>query len=265
MRMALKMGIFPCLLYIFVFFVALNYHIYYLANYKTIASSPIIQTVSDSTSQSTILYYIIGELIVISVIGFFELRYKFIRRFMAWLNVWLKKVPFLAVIFVLCAILCYGTIVYIAFGLFAGITAAFLIGVFFMIQDSYKLAIAFSIVGFFPILYLISVAGFAIYALIAYVLCVILGSIIISKFKGKNAFNILALILCTSIALWFGIILQPSLMIILLVVVAVYDYIAVFKIKHMQAMAGALLWYFAHSLHTRRSGAFTEETYRVFG
>lgn len=235
MRLTIKMALYATLLYIFILCLGLAYHSF-LSNHNGILQT--VQVDAQSGSQVDTIYIIAGELVAMSIIGFLEVRHKIITKLWAWLQKIDKKlqIAILSILFVLIGGLLWytlGWIIAVGFVFFAALIA--------IVPKQYRIIGIASMVFLFPALYLLLITFGIQYSLFIYFSVVFISTYLLSKHKTKNILNMLTAIVCITTALMFGLILYPILMLALLVIVAVYDYISVFKTKHMQLMAGEVV------------------------
>jgi presenilin-like A22 family membrane protease len=221
-----KLQIFLTTMYVIIFLCAIAYIRYAFAGSPFAALS---QTVAKPAIQTDYLYILIGELALISVIGYLEIKHKLFSKHLAKLLELLKKHPALLILFMagglILTFVLFGLLITILIGvvtvasLFIKVKSDFLIGAVLMLVLVFLL---------FPTaIGLLAAIGIAI----AYSL----------TRKNMIAFNIFVAIGCIAMAIVLGLLLKPIYILILLSALAVYDYIAVFKTKHMQAMAKSAL------------------------
>lgn len=242
MEPAIKLALYVSLFYVFIFVVTLAYHslIYKPTN---VVGAQVIAKQTDVNQQGQSLTYLIVELIIITIIGGLEVKFKFIRRLIFWIK--LHKGVIGTFMFFLFAIALFIFPIWIStlFGVPLGtIVGSGLDIVFILISIFYIYSISFFILIFFsvPIAFLLFLSPLnLLYSFVIWLGMVILGTVIFVVYKNKNTMNLITVVIATSSAMFFGILFTPLIMVILLVILAVYDYIAVFKSKHMQLIAGA--------------------------
>jgi presenilin-like A22 family membrane protease len=238
MELTKKMMIYSSLMYVLIFILAFAYHSYIFQPTASSAAKTITAQAALPSQQKGNLEALIIELVFITIIGAIEVKYKPIRRFHAWL----KTKPKLKILFILFVMAMLVALSILLVNIWFGIIVAILILIFTFVSTKVMEALLISTFTFLGLGYLLILSPIGLLpSIVIYAVTVLIITYLIAEHKSKNVFNILCGITCATIAIFFGVIIVPYIMVILLVVLAIYDYIAVFITKHMTLMASAFM------------------------
>lgn len=192
---------------------------------------------------------IIVELAAIVIVFSLERKYRIFKRLWNWISPFYNKYKNLFLAFVMgggiALVLSFFFLLFFR-GAYLELAAILILciaggGIVYRYgsKSIYPFLTAFVIT--YPLLLLLGLTNYNFISFILATIAEVVITLVLIHRPTKNVMNILTVAMAFTFSIFFGFLLSPVISLVVLVAVAVYDYIAVFKTQHMQKLAGTMV------------------------